>query len=203
MAAVLGGGRGTRLYPLTRRRAKPAVPLGGMYRLIDIPISNCINSGLDRIFVLSQYMSASLHRHVQRTYQFDVFSGGYVEILAAEQTPVGDDWYQGTADAIRQQMRRLQSRDPEDILILAGDHLYRMDYDRLVRFHREKRADLTIGVLPVSAADAPRLGILKTNEEDRITAFREKPQDADVLYESAKSPRDRTALQGFDGHLCV
>jgi glucose-1-phosphate adenylyltransferase len=188
VAAVLGGGRGTRLDPLTRQRAKPAVPLGGMYRLIDIPISNCINSGLDRIFVLSQYMSASLHRHVQRTYQFDVFSSGFVEILAAEQTPEREDWYQGTADAIRQQMRRLLSRDPEDILILAGDHLYRMDYEKFVRFHREKRADLTVAVLPVSAVDAPRFGILKSNEEGRITAFREKPQDADVL-QNLKSRR--------------
>ena len=200
IAAVLGGGRGTRLYPLTKRRAKPAVPLGGMYRLIDIPISNCINSGIDRIFVLSQYMSASLHRHVQRAYQFDVFSSGYVEILAAEQTPEGDDWYQGTADAIRQQMRRLLSRDPEDILILAGDHLYRMDYERLVRFHREKRADLTIAVRPVTAADAPRFGILKTNEEERITAFREKPQDASELEDLSsrrRTERPYLASMGF------
>ena len=200
VAAVLGGGRGTRLDPLTRQRAKPAVPLGGMYRLIDIPISNCINSGLDRIFVLSQYMSASLHRHVQRTYQFDVFSGGYVEILAAEQTPEGDDWYQGTADAIRQQMRRLLSRDPEDVLILAGDHLYRMDYDKFVRFHREKRADLTIAVLPVSAVDASRFGILKTNEEGRITTFREKPRNPDALEDlrsRGRTERPYLASMGF------
>jgi glucose-1-phosphate adenylyltransferase len=200
VAAVLGGGRGTRLYPLTKRRAKPAVPLGGMYRLIDIPISNCINSGIDRIFVLSQYMSASLHRHVQRAYQFDVFSSGFVEILAAEQTPEGDDWYQGTADAIRQQMHRLLSRDPEDILILAGDHLYRMDYEKLVRFHREKRADLTIAVRPVSATDAPRFGILKTNEEERITAFREKPQNAidlEDLSSRRRTERPYLASMGF------
>jgi glucose-1-phosphate adenylyltransferase len=171
-----------------------------MYRLIDIPISNCINSGIDRIFVLSQYMSASLHRHVQRAYQFDVFSKGFVEILAAEQTPEGDDWYQGTADAIRQQMHRLLSRDPEDILVLAGDHLYRMDYERLVRFHREKRADLTIAVRPVTAADAPRFGILKTNEEERITAFREKPQDASELEDLSsrrRTERPYLASMGF------
>jgi glucose-1-phosphate adenylyltransferase len=188
LVAVMGGGRGTRLYPLTKSRTKPAVPLGGKYRLIDISISNCINSGTDRIFVLTQFLSASLHRHVQRTYRFDVFSDGFVEILAAEQTHEGDDWYQGTADAVRQQMHNLVSRGAEDIVVLAGDHLYRMDYGRFIRFHRESRADLTIAVHPVSTVDAPRYGILKTNDEGRITSFREKPQDADVM-EDLKSRR--------------
>jgi glucose-1-phosphate adenylyltransferase len=181
LVAIMGGGRGTRLYPLTKSRTKPAVPLGGKYRLIDISISNCINSGTDRIFVLTQFLSASLHRHVQRTYRFDVFSDGFVEILAAEQTLEGDDWYQGTADAVRQQMHNLLSRGAEDMLVLAGDHLYRMDYGRFIRFHRESRADLTIAVYPVSRMDALRYGILKTNDEGRIATFREKPQDTDVL----------------------
>ena len=181
LAVVLGGGRGARLYPLTKLRAKPAVPIGGKYRLIDIPISNCINSGITRIFVLTQFLSASLHRHVFRTYKFDDFSRGFVEILAAEQTLNKADWYQGTADAVRQQIHRFLTRGAEDVLILAGDHLYRMDYGQFVGFHREKRADLTISVLPVSAADAPRYGILKTNDEGRIVAFREKPQGPEAL----------------------
>jgi glucose-1-phosphate adenylyltransferase len=181
LSVVLGGGRGTRLYPLTKLRTKPAVPLGGKYRLIDVPISNSINSGIERIFVLTQYLSASLHRHVQRTYRFDAFSGGYVEILAAEQTLEGDDWYQGTADAVRQQMHRLLSRGAEDALILAGDHLYRMDYGRFVRFHRENRADVTVAVIPVSEAHASRYGILKTNDAGRIVAFEEKPKQAGAL----------------------
>jgi glucose-1-phosphate adenylyltransferase len=181
LAVVLGGGRGSRLYPLTKLRAKPAVPIGGKYRLIDIPLSNCINSGITRVFVLTQFLSASLHRHVYRTYKFDVFSGGFVEILPAEQTLTRADWYQGTADAVRQQVHRFLSRGPEDVLILSGDHLYRMDYSHFIRFHRESRADVTIAVLPVSAADAPRFGILQTNDEGRIVAFREKPQGAEAL----------------------
>jgi glucose-1-phosphate adenylyltransferase len=181
LAVVLGGGRGSRLYPLTKLRAKPAVPIGGKYRLIDIPLSNCISSGIDRIFVLTQFLSASLHRHVFRTYTFDVFSRGFVEILAAEQTLTGADWYQGTADAVRQQVHRFLSRGAEDVLILAGDHLYRMDYSEFIRFHQESRADVTIAVLPVSAEDAPRYGILRTNEEGRIVAFHEKPQGAEEL----------------------
>jgi glucose-1-phosphate adenylyltransferase len=181
LAVVLGGGRGTRLYPLTKLRAKPAVPLASKYRLIDIPISNCINSGITRIFVLTQFLSASLHRHVYRTYKFDVFSCGFVEILPAEQTLTSTGWYQGSADAVRRQMHRFLSREPEDVLILAGDHLYRMDYSQLVRFHRESRADATIAVLPVSATDASRYGILQTNDEGRIVAFREKPQGTEEL----------------------
>jgi glucose-1-phosphate adenylyltransferase len=157
------------------------VPIGGKYRLIDISISNCINSGITRIFVLTQFLSASLNRHVHRTYQFDVFSSGSVEILAAEETLSGNGWYQGTADAVRRQMGRILSREPNDALILAGDHLYRMDYGEFVRVHRESGADVTISVLPVSAEDAPRYGILKTNKKGHIVAFREKPQEPDVL----------------------
>lgn len=181
IAVILGGGRGTRLYPLTKLRAKPAVPLAGKYRLIDIPVSNCINSGITQIFVLTQFLSASLHRHVSQTYKFDIFSAGYVEVLAAEQTLNGADWYQGTADAVRKQLRHLVTRHADDALILSGDHLYRMDFDRFVEFHRESRADVTIAALPVSAEDASRFGILRVDDESRVVAFREKPREAESL----------------------
>jgi glucose-1-phosphate adenylyltransferase len=181
LAIILGGGRGTRLYPLTRLRAKPAVPLAGKYRLIDIPVSNCINSSITQIFVLTQFLSASLHRHIFQTYKFDAFSGGYVEVMPAEQTLTSTDWYQGTADAVRKQVPHLLSRRAEDLLVLSGDHLYRMDYGEFLERHRETRADVTIAVLPVSANDAGRYGILKTAEDGRITTFREKPQGPDEL----------------------
>jgi glucose-1-phosphate adenylyltransferase len=187
-ALILGGGRGTRLYPLTKLRTKPAVPIGGQYRLIDISISNCINSGITRIFVLTQFLSASLHRHVHRTYQFDVFSGGSVEILAAEQTLNGHGWYQGTADAVRRQMDRIHSRAPKDVLILSGDHLYRMDYSKFHQFHRDMEADVSIAALPVSAGDASRFGILKTNEVGRIVDFEEKPSDPQALERLVSRP---------------
>jgi len=176
MALILGGGRGTRLYPLTKLRAKPAVPIGGKYRLIDIPISNCLNSGIHKIYVLTQFLSASLHRHIYQTYKFDLFSGGFVYILAAEETPSGMDWYQGTADAVRKQLPRFAHARVEDVLILSGDHLYRMDYGNFIELHREKRADVTIAVQPVAQADAPRFGILKTNGNGRIISFHEKPR---------------------------
>jgi glucose-1-phosphate adenylyltransferase len=179
LGVILGGGRGSRLYPLTKLRAKPAVPLAGKYRLIDIPISNCINSGITHIFVLTQFLSASLHRHVYSTYKFDAFAGGYVEILPAEQTLTSTGWYEGTADAVRRQMERFLSRGPEDVLILSGDHLYRMDYSRFIQFHRESRADVTVAALPIAAAEAARFGILKTNDAQRIVTFREKPQNAE------------------------
>jgi glucose-1-phosphate adenylyltransferase len=188
LAVVLGGGRGARLYPLTKLRTKPAIPIGGKYRLLDVPISNCINSGITRIFVLTQFLPASLHRHVHRTYQFDIFSDGFVEILPPEQTLTGSAWYQGTADAVRQQMPRIASREPSDVLILAGDHLYRMDYDELIHYHRERGADVTIAVIPVSMEDAPRFGILKTDGDGRITAFQEKPCDPEVLARLESRP---------------
>lgn len=189
LAVVLGGGRGTRLYPLTKLRAKPAVPIAGKYRLIDIPISNCLNSGITRIYILTQFLSQSLHRHVYDTYKFDVFSKGFVEILPAEQTLTSTAWYQGTADAVRRQMQRFLSRNPEDVLILAGDHLYRMDYSAFVSFHRAKRADATVAVFPVRAEEAGRFGILKAEEDGRISAFVEKPRNPEALEGLQSDPR--------------
>src|SRR2546423_1879850 len=149
LSLILGGGRGTRLYPLTKLRSKPAVPIAGKYRLIDIPISNCINSGLNRVYVLTQFLSVSLHRHIANTYKFDPFSRGFVEVLAAQQTNEAADWYQGTADAVRQQIRYVLEDSCAMVLILSGDQLYRMDFQQLIRSHQSARADVTIAVLPV------------------------------------------------------
>src|ERR1051325_9139285 len=153
LSLILGGGRGTRLYPLTQLRSKPAVPVAGKYRLIDIPISNCINSGMNRIYVLTQFLSVSLHRHIANTYKFDPFSRGFVEVLAAQQTNEAQDWYQGTADAVRQNVRYVHEDNCDEVLILSGDQLYRMDFRQLLDVHRTSKADITIAVLPV-AADA-------------------------------------------------
>ena len=175
LAVILGGGAGTRLYPLTKLRAKPAVPLAGKYRLIDIPISNCINSELNRIFVLTQFNSASLNRHIARAYRFDRFGQGFVTIIAAEQTPGSKDWFQGTADAVRRSQHHLNGYRHSHVLILSGDQLYSMDYRKLMAHHRENDAAVTIATIPVDANDAPAFGILKTNEENVITEFHEKP----------------------------
>jgi glucose-1-phosphate adenylyltransferase len=172
---VLGGGRGTRLYPLTQYRSKPAVPLAGKYRLIDIPLSNCINSGLNQVYVITQFNSVSLHRHIRRTYTFDPFDGGFVEILAAQQTNEASDWYQGTADAVRQNIRYLQEPDVDYVLILSGDQLYRMDYQKMIATHRDSGADVTIAALPVQREDASGLGVMKADETGRVTGFLEKP----------------------------
>ncbi|MBI4732851.1 MAG: glucose-1-phosphate adenylyltransferase [Chloroflexi bacterium] len=180
LALILGGGRGSRLHPLTKLRSKPAVPIAGKYRLIDIPISNCINSGIYRIDVLTQFNSHSLHRHISQTYNFDAFHLGFVEILAAEQTPESADWYQGTADAVRKQLFQLRSSHAKHVLILAGDHLYRMDYAPMAGFHWQRGADITVAVQPVARADAPRFGILKRGADGRITDFVEKPKDPGV-----------------------
>ncbi len=180
-AVILGGGRGTRLFPLTLERAKPAVSFAGKYRLIDIPISNCINSGIERVFVLTQFMSASLHRHIMQTYTFDTFSDGFVDILAAEQTPKSSDWFQGTADAVRATLNHTTYYQPEQVVILSGDHLYRMDYGDLVRFHREAGAGITLGVYPVSREEAPRMGLLRVSDEGEVLEFVEKPKDPEVL----------------------
>ncbi len=181
LAVILGGGVGKRLYPLTKQRAKPAVPIAGKYRLIDVPISNCINSGIQHIAVLTQFNSVSLHRHITQTYTFDDFHEGWVQILAAEQTLRSTDWYQGTADAVRKQLVEIRSARADYTLILAGDHLYRMDYGEMFQYHLDKKAQITVGVQPVAAQDAHRFGLLQRNEEGRIVAFVEKPRDPEVL----------------------
>lgn len=177
VSAILGGGQGTRLSPLTRDRAKPAVPVGGKFRLIDIPISNSLHAGIDKIYVLTQFNSASLHRHINQTYRFSSFSQGFVNILAAEQTLDRREWFQGTADAIRQTLGHLLGGNPSDILILSGDQLYLMNIRELMAIHREREADLTIAVKPVTRAEAPGFGILQLDSTGRIRAFHEKPTD--------------------------
>jgi glucose-1-phosphate adenylyltransferase len=181
LAIIMGGGAGTRLFPLTKDRAKPAVPLAGKYRLVDIPISNCLNSGVRQVFVLTQFNSASLNRHISRTYKFDSFGRGFVEVLAAQQTPEGERWYQGTADAVRKNMRYILEGDHEYFLILSGDQLYRMDFRQVMVQHLDSEADLTIATLPVTARDASAFGILKTDETGRIHEFVEKPKNPEVL----------------------
>lgn len=181
LGVILGGGRGSRLFPLTKERSKPAVPMAGKYRLIDIPISNCINSGIYHIAVLTQFNSVSLHRHISRTYNFDAFHSGWVQIWAAEQTIENTNWYQGTADAVRKQLQEISSTRAEHVLILAGDHLYRMDYAKMAEFHTEKNADITVAVQPVSAADCSRFGILKRDPSCQLIDFYEKPTDPEVM----------------------
>ena len=181
LALVLGGGRGTRLYPLTRDRSKPAVPLAGKYRIIDVPLSNCINSGVQRIYVLTQFNSVSLHRHIRRTYTFDPFSGGFVEILAAQQTLDNAGWYQGTADAVRQNLRYLQQPDIKHVLILSGDQLYRMNYADMLATHVSRKADVTIAGIPVADEAASALGIMRLDGDGRVEGFLEKPQSAAEL----------------------
>jgi glucose-1-phosphate adenylyltransferase len=181
VAVIMGGGAGTRLFPLTKDRAKPAVPLGGKYRLVDIPISNCINSDLRRIFVLTQFNSSSLHRHIQESYRFDQFSSGFVEILAAQQTPERTDWYQGTADAVRQNLVHLDNYPHKLVLILSGDQLYRMNFRDVVEQHIATRAEVTVATLPVRADEAKSFGIMQVAPDGRITRFVEKPTDPAVL----------------------
>lgn len=200
VTAILGGGQGTRLWPLTRNRAKPAVPVGGKFRLIDIPISNSLHAGVDRIFVITQFNSASLHRHIAQTYRFSAFSNGFVNILAAEQTMDRRDWYQGTADAVRQTLPRLLEPDPSEVLILSGDQLYLMNIPELVRTHREHGADLTIAVKPVRRDEAPGFGILRLDPSGRIVEFVEKPKDAEQLDAIALDEQTRAAL-GFPAPL--
>ncbi|MFL9484937.1 glucose-1-phosphate adenylyltransferase [Chitinophagaceae bacterium LWZ2-11] len=175
VAVILGGGAGTRLYPLTASRSKPAVSIAGKYRLVDIPISNCINSNINRMFVLTQFNSASLNKHIKNTYHFSAFSTGFVDILAAEQTPDNPSWFQGTADAVRQSLRHISNLDYEYILILSGDQLYQIDFTAMIENHRAANADISIATIPVTAADAPEFGILKADEENCITSFIEKP----------------------------
>jgi glucose-1-phosphate adenylyltransferase len=181
LAVILGGGKGARLYPLTKLRSKPAVPIAGKYRLIDIPLSNCINSGIFRIAILTQFNSVSLHRHVSNAYNFDKFHAGWVQVWAAEQTAQSLDWYQGTADAVRKQLFEIQAAHARYVLVLAGDHLYRMDYSQMAEFHWETNADITVAAQPVCAAEASRLGLLKKDGSHRIVEFAEKPSDPAVL----------------------
>jgi glucose-1-phosphate adenylyltransferase len=202
LAVILGGGRGSRLFPLTKLRSKPAVPIAGKYRLIDIPLSNCINSGIFRIDVLTQFNSHSLHRHINQTYNFDNFHTGFVEILAAEQTLESADWYQGTADALRKQIFQIRSSRTKFVLVLAGDHLYRMDYSPMAEFHWKHNADITVAVQPVLREEAPRLGILKRGKDDRISDFAEKPKDLSVLSKFvSRSDKNRPFLGSMGIYL--
>lgn len=196
ISVILGGGRGTRLYPLTKERSKPAVPLAGKYRLIDIPISNCLNSNLNKIYVLTQFNSASLHRHITRAYKFDSFSKGFIEILAANQTIQSMDWYQGTADAVRQNLRFFNQPNIDLVLILSGDQLYRMNYQELIKEHIRTNAEITISTLPVERKDAQHLGLLKVDEQGRITDFTEKPKDDKIIdsFSISASAFDRRGI---------
>ena len=197
LSVIMGGGQGTRLFPLTSERSKPAVPLAGKYRLVDIPISNCINSGLKRIYLLTQFNSASLHRHVSQSYKFDHFSTGFVEILAAEQTFNSTSWYQGTADAVRKNLVHFRNTHFDYALILSGDQLYRMDFRKILEDHAERGADLTIATIPVTGGEAGALGILQTDPEGRINRFVEKPKDPAVL-ESLRLPKSSYANLGIE-----
>jgi glucose-1-phosphate adenylyltransferase len=201
IAVILGGGRGTRLFPLTRDRAKPSVPIAGKFRLVDIPISNCLHSGLDRIYVLTQFNSASLNRHIAQAYRFDSYRRGFVQILAAQQTLLGDEWYQGTADAVKHnQPYILNPRFPDDyVLILAGDHLYRMDYRKMLAVHTESNADITVSVIPVKKEVTSGLGILQADANGRITDFVEKPQTEAELQQLRVEP-DVFASRGIKSH---
>jgi len=198
LAVVMGGGAGTRLFPLTKERSKPAVPLAGKYRIVDIPISNCINSNLRRIYVLTQFNSASLHRHISQSYKFDHFSGGFVEILAAEQTPTSTSWYEGTADAVRKNLAHLLNHDFEYVIILSGDQLYRMDLRRMITQHIETYADVTIATIPVTREPAQSFGLMQINGEKRITRFVEKPKDPAVL-DAIRIPTDSYGRLGIEG----
>ena len=195
LCVILGGGQGTRLFPLTKDRAKPAVPLAGKYRLVDIPISNCINAGFRRIYVLTQFNSTSLHSHISRTYKFDQFSSGFVEILAAQQTLNNASWYEGTADAVRKNLVHFLNHDFDYLLILSGDQLYRMDFQDVIAQHKETGADITIATLPVSRSDSGALGIMHVDDDSRITRFVEKPKDP-ALLDSYKMPAALQAKLG-------
>ena len=181
LSIILGGGAGTRLYPLTKLRAKPAVPVAGKYRLIDIPVSNCINSEIFKIYVLTQFNSASLNRHIARTYNFTGFSEGFVEVLAAQQTPENPNWFQGTADAVRQYLWLLEEWDAEEYLILSGDHLYRMDYRQFIQRHRDTGADITLSVIPIDERRASDFGLMKIDDSGRVIDFSEKPKGEALL----------------------
>lgn len=197
LSVVMGGGQGSRLFPLTRDRSKPAVPLAGKYRLVDIPISNCINSRLNQIYLLTQFNSASLHRHISHSYKFDHFSQGFVDILAAEQTPTSDSWYEGTADAVRKNLIHILNNDFEYMLILSGDQLYRMDFREIIASHVERDAELTVATIPVGREFAPGFGIMHNDEQGRISRFVEKPGTPELL-DSLKLPAEQLAKQEIE-----
>ncbi|HCN83924.1 MAG TPA: glucose-1-phosphate adenylyltransferase [Sphingobacteriaceae bacterium] len=204
VAVVLGGGQGSRLHPLTATRSKPAVPIAGKYRLVDIPISNCLHAGINRIFVLTQFNSASLNKHIKNTYHFSIFSSSFVDILAAEQTPQTTEWYQGTADAVRRSLHYLIVHEYEYVLILSGDQLYQMDFEDMIEHHEKSGADISIATIPVNAKDATGFGILKTDENNYITSFIEKPKpnvlegwDSEVSDEMKQQGRKYLASMGI------
>jgi glucose-1-phosphate adenylyltransferase len=198
LSIILGGGQGANLYPLTRVRSEPAVPVAGKYRLIDIPISNCLNSGLNRVYVLTQYLSVSLHRHIANTYKFDPFGQGFVEVLAAQQTNEAADWYGGTADAVRQHFRYVLQDPGSDVLILSGDQLYRMDFHKMLGAHRDSQADITIAVVPVNVDQAGRLGVVHLDDANRIVELVEKPQTPEQLGR-LRTPAGEMARRGLGG----
>lgn len=198
LCVIMGGGQGSRLFPLTKERSKPAVPLGGKYRLVDIPISNCINSGYRRIYILTQFNSTSLHRHITQSYKFDQFTGGFVDILAAQQTPTDASWYEGTADAVRKNLQSFLNHDFEYLIILSGDQLYRMNFRAVVAQHAESGADVTIATIPVARREAQSLGIMHINEERQITRFVEKPKEATAL-DSLRLPHEWYGKLGIEG----
>ncbi|WP_152267462.1 glucose-1-phosphate adenylyltransferase [Agriterribacter humi] len=195
IAVILGGGAGTRLSPLTATRSKPAVPIAGKYRLVDIPISNCLNSDIGRMYVLTQFNSASLNKHIKNTYHFSIFSKAFVDILAAEQTPDNPGWFQGTADAVRQSLRHLQQQEFDHVLILSGDQLYQMDFSEMLQSHIDKEADISIATIPVAAREAPEFGILKADEDHYITSFIEKPKK-DLLPDWTSDTGDEMQKSG-------
>jgi glucose-1-phosphate adenylyltransferase len=197
MCLILGGGRGSRLYPLTMRRSEPAVPIGGKYRLIDIPVSNCLNSGINRIYVVTQFLSASLHRHIANTFKLAPFSQGFIEVLAAQQTNEATDWFRGTADAVRQQIRYIESDPGDEVLILYGDQLYVMDFRLLAQEHRECRADLTLAVVPVSRKAASSFGIVRIDEHNWVHEMEEKPQ-SEAALDRLRMSKGWLSAQGCD-----
>ncbi|NDV61187.1 glucose-1-phosphate adenylyltransferase [Puniceicoccales bacterium CK1056] len=203
VCVIMGGGRGTRLHPLTSERCKPAVPLAGKYRLVDIPISNCLNSGLNQIFVLTQFNTASLHRHIQESYKFDPFGGGFVDILSAEQTQKGDTWYQGTADAVRQNLHHLDVADDDLVLILSGDQLYQMDFDALIEQHRRSEAAVTIAAKAMRTTEVLGLGLMRVQDDLSIQEFVEKPTDPKVIESLALSDAVTGQLAGEKGEKYV
>ncbi|TKJ40076.1 glucose-1-phosphate adenylyltransferase [candidate division LCP-89 bacterium B3_LCP] len=203
LCIILGGGQGQRLYPLTKFRSKPAVPIAGKYRLIDIPVSNCINSHIERIFVLTQFNSASLNRHVNLSYKFDAFHEGFVNVLAAEQTTDSMDWFQGTADAVRKTWRHFQRFHADDYLILAGDHIYQMDYRSMLETHRKSNADVTVAVSPITTQEAKGFGILSVGTKGLVTNFLEKPQDSSILTKFQINDKIRDKYKFFDEEKCL